>query len=80
MTNEQFYKAENIKKRILKVNELIEYFSKHTYDLKPPTRSTSYTICYERQKEIELQEGDVVVILNAFKKEKSKLEDEFNLL
>lgn len=80
MTNEQFYKAENIKRRISKVNELIEFFSKNTYDLNPPTRLTSYKIGYELQKEIPLQEGDVVAILNAFKKEKSELEDEFNLL
>lgn len=80
MTNEQFCKAENIKRRISKVNELIEYFSKNTYDLDPPTRATSYKIGYERQKEIPLQEGDVVAILNAFKKEKKQLEDEFNLL
>ena len=80
MTNEQFYKAENIKRRISKVNELIEFFSKYTYDLDPPTRSSGYKVCCHRQKEIELQEGDVVAILNAFKKEKIKLEDEFNLL
>ena len=80
MTQEKFKQAKELEQRIFHIENLIEVFSLHRYELKPPTRMTSYNIVVGIQNETILNEGEVALFLEALKNEKIRLEQKFATL
>lgn len=83
MTKEQFEKAEELKQRIGRINKLIEGLTIHQYEQNPPTRSTSWELVRNSTSgdlRFNLNEGEVITILEAFKSEKVLLERLFERL
>lgn len=80
MTQEKFEQAKMLESRIKSISELIELFSVHQYELKPPTRMSNYAIWRGSQREIDLNEAEAILFLNALKDEKNRLLNEFGRL
>lgn len=80
MTQERFEDAKMLEQRIKSISKLIDCFCEAKYKLEPPTRMSGFSIFRGSQREILLNEAEVVVFLNALIDEKNRLLKEFERL
>ena len=79
MKQETFEKAKELKQQIYHICDVIEIIKTENLTLNPPIRNTSFHIGNSRN-DIILNENELLVLKQAFEKEKERLEQEFAVL
>ena len=80
MTNEKFDEARMIKERIQHISIIIDLISTFDYKCEPPIRYTGLSISRNSNKEVVLNEGEVVFLRRSLETERERLRDEFEKL